>query len=209
MNIADFPHSLLLAFLPLFVAMDAVGNLPFLLSLTDTMETRERMKTAHIAVLTAMGLGLFFFAVGKLILNVLSVEIADFLVAGGIILLALALKDLVTGKMADVPLKYEMVAVVPIGTPLLVGPAVLTTLLLLMDQYSLEYSTMYTVIVILVAFLLNLLVAWIVFIQANRISRLVGESGLKAVSKVASLLLAAIAVKMIRLGILEMVTSSG
>ena len=204
----SFSHSLLLAFLPLFIAMDAIGVLPFLLSLTEEMKPAERTKTVRVAILTAMGLGLFFFAVGKLILNVLGVELTDFLIGGGIILLALSLRDLVTGKLAEIPLKREMVAVVPIGTPLLAGPAVLTTLLLLTDQFSLEHSTLYSVIVILLAFLLNILVAWMVFAQANRIVRVMGESGLKAVSKVASLLLAAIAVKMIRLGIVEILTLS-
>jgi len=141
--------------------------------------------------------------VGKIVLLLLSIEVADFLIAGGIILLALSIKDLTTGRMIDLSTKEEMVAVVPIGTPLLAGPAMLTTLLLLFDQLSNDHSTIYSAIILMIAFLINLIVAWGIFSQSNRIASWLGEGGLKAVTKIASLLLAAIAVKMIRVGIMD------
>ena len=203
-DLGQFLQDLPLAFLPLFVAMDAAGNLPFLLSLTESMTARERTKTVRIAILTAAGLGLGFLAVGKVILVVLSIEVADFLVAGGIILMALSIKDLLTGKMMDSPTNQGSVAVVPIGTPLLVGPAVLTTMLLLVDQLQSEDHTLfYAIGVLLVAFSVNLVVAWVIFGQGNRIAGWLGEQRLTVMSKVASLLLAAIAIKMVRLGITE------
>lgn len=203
----NFPHDLLLTFIPLFVAMDAVGNLPFLLSLTESMTVQERAKTVRVAIITAAVLGLVFLAVGKTVLVLLDIKVADFLVAGGIILLALSIKDLVAGKIVEDVSKRELVAVVPIGTPLLVGPATLTTLLLLLDHYSAEYSIAYATGVILFSLVLNLAAAWLVFAQASRIGGFLGEGGLKAVSKVASLLLAAIAIKMIRLGVVEILAT--
>jgi multiple antibiotic resistance protein len=97
-----------------------------------------------------------------------------------------------TGQAVEL-IKEEMVAVVPIGTPLTVGPAAITTLLLLATQFPLY--------VVLVAFILNLLVVWIVFMLSTWIVRFLGQGGLKAVSKVFSLLLAAIAVSMIIRGL--------
>ena len=184
-----------LTFIPLFVAMDAVGTLPILLGITQDVEAKERSKMLRLALLTALILGLVFLAIGKGVLLVLGITVADFLVAGGLILFILAAKELATGKMIEVSPKEGMLAIVPIGTPLVAGPAVLTTLLILIDQFS--------IIIVLASFLLNLVVAWIVFAQANRLASLLGVGGLKGVSKVASLLLAAIAIMMIRRGVFQ------
>ncbi|PJB51193.1 MAG: MarC family protein [Chloroflexi bacterium CG_4_9_14_3_um_filter_45_9] len=186
-----------LTFVPLFVAMDSVGVLPILFSLTREMKTRERSRTVRLAMLTALGLGLGFIAIGKAIFLFLGIEVADFLVAGGLILLVLSVKDLATGKMVEFQASpmIETIGVVPLGTPLVVGPAVLTTLLILIDQYS--------IFIVLFSFVLNMAIAWILFRQVDRVIKFLGNSGTVAISKVVSLLLAAIAIKMIRQGILE------
>jgi multiple antibiotic resistance protein len=90
-------------------------------------------------------------------------------------------------------------AVVPIGTPLLVGPATISMLILL--------SGLFAVWMVVTAFLLNMLIAWIVFTQSGRIIRFLGNGGLQAFSKVAYLLLAAIAVQLIRRGVTEILQS--
>ena len=185
-----------LTFVPLFVAMDAIGVLPILVPLTQDMKAKERSRTVRLAVITALGLGLGFVAVGKGVFLLLGIEVADFLVAGGIILFLLAAKDLITGKMveAQASVGADMLGVVPLGTPLVVGPAVLTTLLILIDQYS--------IIIVIVSFILNLTIGWLLFTQANRVVRFLGQGGVRATSKIVSLFLAAIAVKMIRQGVL-------
>ena len=185
-----------LTFVPLFVAMDAIGVLPILLPLTQDMEVRERRRVIRLAVLTALGLGLGFVAIGKGIFLFLGIEVADFLIAGGLILLLLAAKDLITGKMmeAEASVGADMIGVVPLGTPLVVGPAVLTTLLILVDLYS--------IVIVIVSFIINLAIAWLLFAQANRVVAFLGQGGVRATSKVVSLFLAAIAIKMIRQGVL-------
>jgi len=185
-----------LTFVPLFVAMDAIGVLPILLPLTQDMKVSERRRVTRLAMLTALGLGLGFVAVGKGIFLFLGIEVADFLIAGGLILFLLAAKDLITGKMveAQASVGADMIGVVPLGTPLVVGPAVLTTLLILIDLYS--------IVIVVVAFIVNLAIAWLLFAQANRIVAFLGQGGVRAASKVVSLFLAAIAVKMIRQGVL-------
>jgi len=155
----------------------------------------------YVAVITAAIVGLVFLFFGQFILSVLNIKVGSFAIAGGLILLVLSIKYMTTGQAVEL-IKEEMVAVVPIGTPLTVGPAAITTLLLLASQFPLY--------IVLVAFVLNLLVVWVVFMLSNWIVRFMGQGGLKAVSKVFSLLLATIAVSMIirglgLLGILDII----
>jgi multiple antibiotic resistance protein len=186
-----------LTFVPLFVAMDAVGVLPILIPLTEDMKPVERNRTVRLAVITALVLGLGFVAIGKGIFLFLGIEVSDFLIGGGLILFLLAAKDLITGRMVDTQASVgaDMVGVVPIGTPLVVGPAVLTTLLILINQYS--------IIIVVVSFIINLAIGWVLFTQASRVMRFLGQGGVRATSKVVSLFLAAIAIKMIRQGVMQ------
>jgi len=185
-----------LTFVPLFVAMDPVGNLPIFLALTREMEPKHRRHAVHLAALTALGVGLAFVAIGKAIFLLLGIDVADFLMAGGIILLILAVRYLLTGKVVETEESSasETVGVVPLGTPLVVGPAVLATLLSLTGQYRIP--------IVVSSFILNLVIQWVLFREGNRIIRFLGSSGANAISKIVMLLLAAIAVKMIREGVL-------
>jgi len=195
----EWLQSFILTFVPLFIAIDALGNLPFIISLSDDMTRHERSKMLHIAVATAAIVGLAFLFFGQFILTVLGISVGSFAIAGGLILLVLSVKYLTTGRLVEV-VRQEMIAVVPVGTPLLSGPATITTLLLLVGQFPLP--------VVLISFILNILIAWLLFLASGQIVRFMGEGGIKAVSSVFNLLLAAIAVSMIirglgLLGILE------
>jgi multiple antibiotic resistance protein len=181
-----------LSFVPLFIVIDALGNLPFVLTLSEEMTKRERRKLIHIAIITAAIVALAFLFLGRFILNVMGISVGSFAIAGGIILLVLSINFLLTGRIVEA-IKEEMVAVVPIGTPLLAGPATITTLLLLGNQYK--------IYIVLLALLLNLLIAWLVFLLGNQIVRLLGRGGLRAISRIFSLLLAAIAVSMVIRGL--------
>ncbi len=181
-------ESFVLTFIPLFIVIDALGNLPFVLSLTEGMSHHERYRVIHIASATAALIGLAFLFFGHFILRVMGISVGAFAIAGGLILLVLSVRYMTSGRMVDV-VKEEMVAVVPIGTPLTVGPATITTLLLLVNQFELY--------IVLVSFILNVLVTWIIFLLSNQVARFMGQGGLKAVSRVFSLLLAAIAVNMV------------
>lgn len=191
----DIFRQLGLTFIPLFVAMDSVGNLPILIALTRDMTASQRNGAVRSAMLTALALGLGFIIVGKAIFQFLGIEVADFVVAGGIILLVLSIKDLTTGKMMEITdsSTSETVGVVPLGTPLVAGPAVLTTLLLLIDQYS--------IVIVVVSLIINLAITYLLFRQCNRVVGFLGKNGVTAISKIVSLLLAAIAVSLIRRGV--------
>jgi multiple antibiotic resistance protein len=188
----DWVEYLVLTFIPLFIVIDALGNLPFIITMSEGLSKNDRHKMVHIAVLTAALVGLAFLFFGQFILKVMDISVGSFAIAGGLILLVLSIKYMTTGRMVEL-IKEEMVAVVPIGTPLTVGPATITTLLLLAAQYPLY--------IVLISFMVNILITWLFFLASNQIVRFVGQGGLKAISRVFSLLLAAIAVSMIIKGL--------
>jgi len=190
--VGDWWQSFVLCFVPLFIVIDAFGSLPVVITFGEDMQPRQRRNMVHVAMLTAVVVGLAFLFFGRFILGVMGVSVGAFAIAGGIILLALSVRYVMTGRMVDA-VKEEIVAVVPIGTPLTVGPATITTLLLLASQFALP--------VVLVAFGVNVVLAWAIFLMGNWIGRLLGRGGLRAVSRVFSLLLAAIAVTMMLHGL--------
>lgn len=180
----------LLAFFPLLVAIDAIGTLPILLGILEPATRPQRLRTINIALLTALALGLSFLFLGHALLRFLDIEVEHFAIAGGIVLLAIALGEMLgSGFLRQQPPDaHEMLAIVPIGTPLTAGPGTLATLLLLSDLYS------YAVVV--PAFIANIAIAWLVFNYGSHIARFLGKGGLRATSKIAALLLAAIAVRL-------------
>ena len=189
---SNFFHDFVLTFLPLFIVVDALGNIPIVMSLSEGLTPQQHRRLINIALLTATIVGLIFLFFGKWILGVMGISQGAFTIAGGLILLIFSLRYLTVGRWMDI-IKEEMIAVVPIGTPLIVGPATITTLLLLATQYPLY--------IILISLAINLLLSWIAFILANRISGFLGKGGLKAVSQIFNLLLVAIAVSMIIRGL--------
>lgn len=185
-------ESLILTFIPLFIVIDPLGNVPFVISMSEGLAPLERRKLIFVAVLTAVMVGLVFLFFGKVILDVMGISFGSFAIAGGIILLVLSIRHMTTGHMVEL-IREEMMAVVPIGTPLTVGPATITTLLLLVAQYPLY--------IVLLSFMLNMALTWLIFLASNKIVRFAGQGGVKAISRIFSLLLAAIAVSMIIRGL--------
>jgi multiple antibiotic resistance protein len=181
-----------MTFVPLFIVIDAFGNLPFVIPMGEDRTKPERRRMVHIAILTATVVRLVFLFFGQFILNVMDISVGSFAIAGGIILLVLSIKYMTTGHMVEM-VSREMLAVVPIGTPLTVGPATITTLLLLALQYE--------IYIVLISFAVNMVITWVIFLLSQRIAALLGEGGIRAVSRVFSLLLAAIGVSMVIKGL--------
>jgi multiple antibiotic resistance protein len=184
------------AFIPLFVAIDVFGVLPLYVGFTEGMETGARRTLAAEATLTAFGISLVFLVAGKLLFGFLGITEHDFRVGGGIVLLVLAVNDLLfSHEMKRLP--GARVGVVPIGIPLIMGPAGLTTILVLVNSYGYLWAV--------VSLLTNMVIVWVVFDSAGMITRVLREAGAKAIAKVAALFLAGIAVMMIRSGIQGMI----
>jgi multiple antibiotic resistance protein len=180
---------------PIFVAMDPLGALPLIVAWTGNLERPERNRQLRDALVTALLLGLLFILGGAWLLDALGVTVADFLMAGGLILLVLAVSDIAVGGSHEArgSTGRPDFGAVPIGTPILAGPATLATLMVQVERYGFAPTAL--------AFSITLLVAWRLFRRAELVTRLLGRNGLRAISKVISLLLAAIAVKLIREGL--------
>jgi len=192
----DFLRPYLLSFIPIFVAVNSFGILPVFLSLTEGMDASERKRTLYTSVLTATLLALSFMLLGKGILHIMGITVADFRVAGGILLLVLSV-DLLFPKENEYGKIYKDVGAFPLGTPLITGPAVLTTVLVLSGTRGFIPTA--------VSLVLNMGIILLIFLKANLMSRVMGKAGMKAFSKVANILLAAIAVTMIRRGVAEII----
>ena len=190
----------LLCFIPVFVAVDAIGVLPIYLGLTDGLSPTYKKKIIFQSLITASIVAVAFLLVGPLILRLVGVGVSDFMVAGGVLLLVLSLSDLLTGQKRQQAIDAETVGAVPIGVPLITGPAVLTTSILLANEYGIISTTL--------ALLANFLIVGVIFFMASPIERILGQAGSRAVSKVASLFLASISVMLIRRGILEIIEIS-
>lgn len=186
---------LLLSFIPLFVAIDVLGVVPVFLSLTEGLERTHKRRLVTESTLTALAISVVFLVGGRAIFTFLGITEDDFRVGGGIVLLVLAVNDLIFSPERQRNPETS-VGVVPIGIPLIMGPAALTTILILVDQYGYPLT--------IISLLINLVLVWLVFRYADRIIRLLGEAGSKGIAKVASLFMAAIAIMMIRVGLTGM-----
>jgi len=194
-EIGPVAKNILLSFISIFVAVDAVGVLPMFVSLTAAMKREERHKTIIQSMLTALFVAIGFIFLGKAVFRVLGITIGDFMIAGGAILFCLAITDILNPiKKRRMP--GESLGAVPLGTPLIVGPAVLTTSIATISQFGLVAT--------LVSVIANILLAGIVFRTSSVLMKVLGEAGSKALSKVMSLLLAAIAAMLIRKGLAAM-----
>jgi membrane protein, MarC family len=183
-----------LCFVPLFVAVDAIGILPMFMNLTEGISEKSSRRLVVQSVITAMAVALLFLAVGELLLRLLGISIADFMIAGGVLLFAISLSDLLTLEKPHRQIDPDALGAVPIGVPLIVGPAVLTTTLLLLREYGYKPT--------IIGLVLNVGIAGIVLWFSQDINKVLGKTGAKTVSKLASLLLAAIGVMMVRKGVM-------
>jgi multiple antibiotic resistance protein len=188
-----------LCFVPLFVAVDALGVLPIFASLIGAAEAGQVNRLIRTSIITALCVALPFIFLGEWVLRLLGITVADFMIAGGIILLMLSVRDLLSTEKRSVAANLEELGPVPLGVPLIVGPAVLTTIMLLVRQRGFVLTAIATII--------NIGIAGAVFVFSGRIMGFMGAGGSQIASKIANLLLAAIAIMLIRKGIIIVVAT--
>ena len=183
------------SFITLFVIMDPIGNIPLVISLTKGMPIKEVKKNIDRSIFVAGVLLFVFLFFGLKIFNFFGINPESFQIAGGIILLIISIL-----YVFGISLKYLKShgadLSVPIGTPLLTGPGVLITTLILVK----ENGTFVTVI----AAFLTLLSTYIILINSSRLYKILGEHWTNVTSRVMGIILAAIAVEFIRKGILNL-----
>ncbi len=178
--------------------MDVIGILPVFVGLTRDIYVDKRQRIVNQAAITAFMVSFGFIYLGNGIFRFLGITISDFKIAGGILLLIFSINDLLFAhKTRRRSGSDENLGVVPIGMPLIIGPGVLTTLLLSVGPNGYNAT--------LVALVFNIAIVWIIFKYSDFAIKTIGEAGATAVGKVFSLLLAAIAVEMIRLGVTDII----
>lgn len=184
-----------LAFIQIFVAVDAIGNVPLFVSLTEGASKAQKRKIVIDSVTTAAAVAVLFMFIGKIVLSFLGITIADFQIAGGALLFIIAVRLLLPGQHQTLASHNHdrQVGVFPLGTPLITGPAVLTTTLMMLDSYGLGPT--------FVSLTLNMLVVWVSLDKAELVMKTFGPHGTRAFAKIMYILLAAIGVMMVRRGI--------
>lgn len=192
----DILQALPLTFIPLFVAMDVFALLPIFIGMTHEMAPAKQKTVIRESILTALAAGLVFAGMGEGIFYILGITADDFKIAGGLVLLVFAVLDLFKSGESKRRTPRQS-GIVPIGVPLIVGPAVLSTILVLIDHYGITAT--------ILSFLINLAIVWVVLSRRTVIMKTFGEGGIMAISKIMALLLASIAVMMIRIGLANII----
>ena len=182
----------LITFIPLFVALDPIGLIPIFLGMAQGTKLERRNVVVNEAIVTALLITVTFLFLGRFIFHALSITDNDFRIAGGLILFGLAAQDILATDRRDADARTDF-GVVPLGMPLIAGPAMLTTILTLVDSVGLLMT--------LLALIVNLAVVLVTLRSAIWFQRLLGLRTMRAVSKIVALLLAAIAVNLVRRGL--------
>jgi multiple antibiotic resistance protein len=189
----------------LIVIMDPPGAVPIFLALTARMTSAERSAAARRASLVAFGVIALFALFGQRILDYLHVSIAALQGAGGLLLLLVALQ-LLTGQESDAMADAGVnVAMVPLGTPLLAGPGAIVAMMLAVQQAGAGPGVPGYIAVGL-ALLGTMLVVYLFLRFATVVRRVLGESGTVLATRIAGLLLSAIAVQMVASAVRAFVT---
>ena len=186
-----FAEKFLQAFIPLFVAIDPIGLAAIFLGLGQGVAAAQRQHIARQATLTGGAVALIFLFLGANIFAALGISASDFQIAGGFILFVLAAREIIHSAAKPEQIPHDF-GVVPLGMPLIAGPALITTLIALAQTLG--------VAVALTALVANLILVILAFTHSDRLGRLIGATGMRAISKIIAMLLAAIAVNMIRRG---------
>jgi multiple antibiotic resistance protein len=187
----EFVDQFLRAFVAMFIITDSIGNLPFFIGLTEDMTVKERRDIFNTAIVTGALLLAVFVFTGSIIFNLFALTLDDMRIAGGILLLLIAIEIMVKGRI--VVEHKEDVGVVPLGCPLLVGPGAITSALVMIHVYN-----FYAVLAGIIACFFFI---WLTLHFAENLYGLLGRNGALIITKIAAILIAAISIQFIRQGI--------
>ena len=180
------------AFFAIFVVMDSLGNLPVFYTFIKNAAAAKRKDMIRQTLYVAGAILLLFLFFGENVLKFFSVDFQSFQIAGGIIVMIYGIKLVLGLKIVEERFKTYKIAVVPLATPLITGPATITTIMIFVHQYGLWLTFL--------ASLLNLYVVYLFLSKAEYLHKILGRQGSDALSKIMGLILTAIAIGFIRQG---------
>ena len=193
----DFISELTRAAIALFIIVDPFGNIPIFMGITGNLPDDQRKKVYNTATLVGSALLLIFAFTGQEIFSLFGLSIYSFEVAGGILLLIIAIRILITGSMHENVESPESLGAVPIAMPLLVGPGAITTTILDLQAYG--------IVIAIVAVLIVLSLTWVILRYINNVYKFLGKTGSIVIARVMALLIAAMAVQYILTGVTHFV----
>jgi multiple antibiotic resistance protein len=188
-----FALNLAKAVIVLFIIVDPFGNIPIFMGLTEKMTEPQKRKVFNTACLVGFILLLVFAFTGQEIFYIFGVSIYSFEIAGGILLLIVSIRILISGITHEKDESPESMGAVPIAMPLLVGPGAITTTIFNLQAYDV-YVTALSVLVVLV-------LTWVILRFMNKVYRFLGKTGALVIARVMALLIAAIAIQYILNGL--------
>jgi len=189
LEVAEFTTALTRGIIALFIIMDPLGNVPIFIGLTSNLNLRERRRTLRVALLVSFILLIVFALTGDQLLAVFNISLESFMVAGGLLLLILALKILIYGGWEEKQAEPESIGAVPIACPLLVGPGAIVTVIIQLQSSG--------VVVTLLTIVAVLTITWLILRYIGSIYRFLGKTGSTVIARVMAIFIAAIAVNYI------------
>ena len=197
-------QTIVLSFVPLFIAINAPTAVPIFASMTANVSPMRRRRIADEAVVAALLVGVLFLVGGQTFFGAVGITENDFRVGGGLVLLVSSVLHLSTpykkfstshknSNNEDENPETSLSGASPLGIPLVMGPASITTIILVAKSHGFVAT--------LIAIALNLVISWFAFRNAQILIRWIGLKNMSVISKLASLVLVSISVMMIRVGI--------
>jgi multiple antibiotic resistance protein len=186
-------------FIPLFVAIDVFYIAPVYMVMTRQFDQKEKDAVALKSVVVSFVICVLFIGLGNFIFRTMGITVNDFKIAGGLLLLVFAVLEMTKSNEIKAAEGAD-VGIAPLAVPLIVGPAVLTTLFILVENFGVAAT--------LAGLLLNLALVWLVFKGSRLIVSVVGTNTILVASKLLAVLLAAFAVMFIRIGVLNVLKNA-
>lgn len=190
---APFVEELLRATIALFVVVDPAGLVPVVIGLTRGFKPEERRSTFRVALLTGFALLIVFAVAGNELLYLFGITVYSFMIAGGILLLVLAMQLIFRGGLPGSQYSSADLGVVPIAFPLLAGPGAITTTIVSFQTYG--------IVVTLLSIVIVMFLTWLLLRYIDGIDSFFGSRGTAVLSTLMAVFIAAIAVQFILTGV--------
>jgi multiple antibiotic resistance protein len=198
----DYISALVKAVIALFIIVDPFGNIPIFVGLTENMTDDYRKKVYNTAIIVGLILLLVFSFTGTEILQLFGISLESFEVAGGILLLIISIRILISGTREKVE-SPESVGAVPIAMPLLVGPGAITTTIITLQTYQniQPNGAAISISIAVLAAVIVLGLTWVILRYTNGLYKFLGKTGAMVIARVMALLISAIAIQYILDGV--------
>ncbi len=202
------PQTLIVSTMQIFAILNPLSVVPTFLSLTEGRndeEVRRIVKVVSIAIFLMM---LLFSALGKVILMILGVTVTGLKIGGGIILTVLAI-DMLQGMPRTKEVEEEELAVVPLATPLLMGPGTMTTILVLSTEYTSRYGFLAANSILFASSAVVTAATYLILMHSSRLRSILGVNGLRGLARFMAIIVAAAAADMLTSGVADWISGLG